>query len=190
VRALLGEHGGHLPLGRAVDARIGPALLPAVDVGLGFGQALEAKAAHLELGVLDTRFDFSLTVAVAHATRQRHGAVVGEHVAIERIEIRIVDVGLEHALAQIVEHNDAHRAAEPGQGLLVKLGPRPRARAEGEQPHGLSAVAEYEHEHASATVLAGLRIANHRALPVVDLGLLARGSGDCRVRLVGIAHCP
>ena len=33
-RPLLGEHGGDLALGGAVDARVGPAGLPAVEVGL------------------------------------------------------------------------------------------------------------------------------------------------------------
>ena len=34
-RPLFGEHGGDLPLGGAVDARVGPALFPVIQVGLG-----------------------------------------------------------------------------------------------------------------------------------------------------------
>ena len=39
------EHGGDLALGRAVDAGVGPALLPAVQVRLAVVEALEAEAA-------------------------------------------------------------------------------------------------------------------------------------------------
>ena len=43
-RLLFGEHGGHLALGGAVDARVGPVLLPAIEIGLGLFQALEAQS--------------------------------------------------------------------------------------------------------------------------------------------------
>jgi hypothetical protein len=36
------EHGGHLPFGGAVNARIGPVRFPAIQIGLPFLQALEA----------------------------------------------------------------------------------------------------------------------------------------------------
>ena len=39
---LFGEHGRDLPFGGAVDARVGPALLPVVQVGLGFLQTFKA----------------------------------------------------------------------------------------------------------------------------------------------------
>jgi streptogramin lyase len=44
---------------------------------------------------------------IADATGQRHHIVVLEHVAIKRIDGGIVDVWLEHSLAQVVEHHDA-----------------------------------------------------------------------------------
>ena len=47
-RAFLGEHGGDLAFGRAVDAgigRIGPSLLPAVQIRLAVVEVLEAEAA-------------------------------------------------------------------------------------------------------------------------------------------------
>jgi hypothetical protein len=40
---LLGEHGRNLALGSAVDASVGPALFPAVQIGLRFFQTLEAQ---------------------------------------------------------------------------------------------------------------------------------------------------
>ena len=43
-RPLFGEHGRDLPLGGAVNARVGPALFPVIQVGLRFLEALEAQA--------------------------------------------------------------------------------------------------------------------------------------------------
>ena len=86
--------------------------------------------------------------------------------------------GFEHALAEIVEDDGAGAATEATEGLLVKLGPDARAGMEGEQAHGLAAVAEGQNKHADAAVAAGVRIPNHGAAAVIDLGLLARWSDD------------
>jgi hypothetical protein len=59
-RFLFGKHSGDLPLGGAVDARVGPAFFPAVEVGLGFLQALEAQAFQgCSLRMADAGFDFA-----------------------------------------------------------------------------------------------------------------------------------
>ena len=59
-RFFLGEHRRHLALGGAVDARVGPARLPAVEVSLGVGEALQALAfERCVLGVADAAFDFA-----------------------------------------------------------------------------------------------------------------------------------
>ena len=53
-RTLFGKHGGDLALGRAVDAGIGPAPLPAVQIPLAVVEALEAEAAQRRfLGVAE-----------------------------------------------------------------------------------------------------------------------------------------
>jgi hypothetical protein len=68
-RFLFGKHGGDLPLGGAVDARVGPALFPVIEVGLGFVQSLEAQAFQRYcLRMSDTGFDFAFAV---RASRQR-----------------------------------------------------------------------------------------------------------------------
>ena len=41
---LLGEHGGDLALGRAVDARVGPAGVPAIEVGLRGLEGVKAQS--------------------------------------------------------------------------------------------------------------------------------------------------
>ena len=67
------------------------------------------------------------------------------------------------------------RGAPPSRrnALLVQLGPDARARPEHQQPHRLAAVAERQDEEPRAAVLAGLRVAHHRAVAVVDLAFLA-----------------
>ena len=98
-RTLLGKHGGDLALGRAVDAGVGPAPLPAVQVRLAVVEVLESEAAQRRLlGVADAGFDFAFPIGIADAARQGDDAVVGEHVAVERIQRRVVDVRAEDAL--------------------------------------------------------------------------------------------
>ena len=140
VRLLLGEHGGDLALGGAVDAGIGPARVPAIEIRLGLGERLEAQALkRRRLGVADGRLDFPLPIGAPDATGQRDGAVVGEHVAVERVQGGVVDVGREHALLEIVEDDDVDGPAQPAKRLLVQLGPAPGARREGEQADALAA---------------------------------------------------
>src|SRR5208283_6019804 len=65
---LFGKHGGHLPLGRAVDAGVGPALFPVIEVGLGFFQALEAQAfQRCSLRMTDAGFDLTFAVWILDA---------------------------------------------------------------------------------------------------------------------------
>ena len=154
---LLGKHRGDLALRRAVDARVGPARLPAIEIRLRRLERLEAQAVQRRLlRVADAGFDLAFAIGIADATRQRDDAVVREHVAIERIERGIVDVGREDAFFEIVEDDDAHRAAEATKRALVQLGPDLRARPPHEQPHRFARVAEREDEEPRAAVFARL----------------------------------
>ena len=113
---LLGKHRGDLALGRAVDARVGPVRLPAIEIGLRLLERLEALAVQRRLlRVADAGFDFALAIGIADATRQPDHAVVREHVAIERIERRLVDVGREHAFFEIVEDDRPRRSRPDGE---------------------------------------------------------------------------
>ena len=123
-RALLGKHRGDLALGRAVDAGVGPARFPAIEIGLRRLEALEAQPLQRRLlGVADAGLDLALAIGIADAARQGDRAVVREDVAVQRIERRVVDVGREHAFAEIVEDDHPHGAAQAAKGLLVELGP-------------------------------------------------------------------
>ena len=71
---------------------------------LGVVEALEAEAAQRRLlGVADGGLNLALAVGIADATRQGDDPVVGQHVAVERVERRIVDVRGEDALLEVVE---------------------------------------------------------------------------------------
>ena len=167
-----------------MNARVGPVLVPAIQIGLGGLEGLEAQALQRRpLRVADAGFDFAFPIGVADATRQRDGAVVREHVAIERIERRVVDVGREHALFEVIEHDDGRGAAEPAEGALVQLTPRLRARSPRQQADGFPRVRQREEKESGAAVLAGLGPTHHRALAVIDLALFARTRGDDDARL-------
>ena len=55
----------------------------------------------------------------------------------------------------------------------MQFGPDARAGAEHQQPNRFAAVAQRQHEQPRAPVLAGLRIAHHRAGAVIDLRFFA-----------------
>ena len=153
-------------------------------------ERLEAQAAQRRLlRVADAGFDLAFAIGIADATREGDDAVVREHVAIERIERGIVDVGREDAFFEIVEDDDADGAAEATKRALVQLGPDLRARLPHEQPDRFARVAERQDEEPRAPVLAGVRMAHHRAVAVIDLAFLAGRRGDDDARL-GRATCP
>jgi hypothetical protein len=59
-----------------------------------------------------------------NATRERQDSVVCQHVAIQRIERRVVDVRSEDAFFEIVTDNHAHRPTERPKRALVQRGRR------------------------------------------------------------------
>jgi len=130
----------------------------------------------------NTGFHLAFAVRIPDTTGQRDGAIVCQHVAIERIHAGIVDVRREYAFLEVVEHHDSGRSAQATEGLLMQLGPDARAGMEAEKPDALAAEAERQHEKTCAPVLAGLRVANHGTGTVIDLRLLTRRGLDDRTR--------
>jgi hypothetical protein len=59
----------------------------------------------------DSRLDLALAIGIAHPARQRDRAVVLEHVAIQRVHRRVVDVRRDDAFLEVVEDDDAGRTA-------------------------------------------------------------------------------
>jgi hypothetical protein len=132
---------------KTVNARVGPACFPVVQVGLSFLKALEAQPfQRCILGMTDASFHLALAIRIADTAGQRDDIVVLEHVAVQRIDGGIVDVWLEHPLAQIVEDDDPCHPAQPAKGLLVQLGPRLRTGAEHQQANRFAAIAKSQHE--------------------------------------------
>jgi hypothetical protein len=161
-----------------MNAGVGPALFPAIQVGLSLFQTLEAQTFQRgSLRVADTGLNFAFAIWILDPTRHGDCAVVCEHIAVEGIERGIVDVGDENALAQIVENDDVGGPAESAESTLVQFRPDARTGAEGEQANRFPAAAQRHHKQPRAPVLAGLGIAHHRASTVIDLRFLA-GSGD------------
>jgi hypothetical protein len=120
----LGPHHRHLPFHRAVDSRVGPSFFPVVEISLRRLHRFEAQAFERSLlCVPDAGFHFALAIRVGDRARQGRGVVVLEHVRVQRIERRVVNVGLQNALGQIVEHHHTRRATDAAKRFLVKLRP-------------------------------------------------------------------
>jgi len=142
--------------------------------------------------VADPGLDLAFPLVIADATREADDAVVREHVAVERIERRLVDVRGEHALFEVIEDDGPRRPAQPTEGAFVERRPRLGARLPHQQPHSLARVRERQDKQRGAAILAGLRMADHRAVAVVDLAFLAgrRDDDDARVGRRGPAQLP
>jgi hypothetical protein len=111
-KAFLQQHGRYLALRRAVNACVGPAFFPLIQVGLRFFDAFEALPFEWSLlRVTDTAF--TLPLRSGSPTRQGMDcAVVCQHIVVERVQRGIENIGFEHALTQVVGHNDLHGTAE------------------------------------------------------------------------------
>src|SRR6185437_5222807 len=163
---------------------VGLPLIPVVQIFLRVLQALETLSLQWRhLLIADPGFHLALAIGIAHPARQRDDAIVGHHVAVERVQRGIVDIGPEHAFGEVVEHHHAYAAPQPPERLFVQLRPDLRAGLEHQQPDRLAAVAEGHHEQARAAVLAGARIADHRPGAVIDLSFFAGVRNDDRARL-------
>ena len=159
-----------------------------VQVVLRLLRALEAHA--LQRGLLrmaHAALHLPLAIRVPHPAGHRHHAVVLQHVGIHGVDGGIVDVGLKHTLAKVVEHYHARATTQATEGLLMQLGPGLRAGVEDQEPNRLAAVAEGHHEQAHAAILAGVRVADHGAGAIIDLGLFADRGLDHRAGFFGRA---
>src|SRR5262249_57606894 len=113
-----------LSLRGAVNPRVGPMLVPAIEIGLGGGEGVEAESLQRRpLRMADAGFDLAFAIRIADATRQCDGAVVREHVAIEWIERRIVEVRCEDAFFQVVEDDHGGGPTPPPQRAAPGVSP-------------------------------------------------------------------
>ena len=77
-----------------MDAGVGPAFFPMIEVGLPLGQGLETLSFQRRLlGVTDSTLDLAFAVWIADSTGHGDDVVVGEHVTEKRVDEGIVDIG-------------------------------------------------------------------------------------------------
>src|SRR5262245_55973872 len=119
-RFFFGEHGRHLALGGAMNARVRPTRLPVIQVSLSFLQAFEAQPFQRRfLSMSNTGFHFPFPIWIRYATWKCDGAIMAQHVMVERIERGIIDVRSEYAFAQVIEHHHTRRTSEPAKSLFM-----------------------------------------------------------------------
>lgn len=88
-----------------------PARFPVIQVGLSFLQTFEAHPfQRCLLGMSNARFDLALSIWIGHSTRKCDRTTMLQHVTVERIQSGIVDIGSEHAFAQVVEYDHTRHA--------------------------------------------------------------------------------
>ena len=71
--------------------------------------------------VTDGVLDAALLIGVAHAYRVGQYAVLRQHGGVEGVEWRLVQIGFEHALLVVNQHDIAATAAEVAQCLFMQL---------------------------------------------------------------------
>ena len=82
MRFFFGEHGRDLPFGCAMNARIRPTFFPTIQIGLRLFQTFEAHPfERSSLGVTDAGFHFSFAIRILDPARQRHQAIMCEHIS-------------------------------------------------------------------------------------------------------------
>ena len=71
----------------------------------------------------DRCFHFSFAIGILNPAGHGHDTVVRKHIPKKWVESGIVNVRSEHALAQIVEHYNAHAATQSAKRFLMEFGP-------------------------------------------------------------------
>jgi hypothetical protein len=119
--------------------------------------------------VADARLYFPFSVRISDPARQRHHAIVSEHIAKQWIDGGIVDVGKQHTFFQVGEDHDSWTAPEATKGFLMEFGP--------DAPTGAPSAERQVSPHAAVRADARLQpqigafagVAFHRPTAVIDL---------------------
>src|SRR6202034_43031 len=135
------------------------------------------------LCVANTRFYFAFAIRVLHSAWKRCDAVVLQHVTVQRIERGLINVGREHAFAQIIEHHYTSDSAQSAKSFLMQLSPNTRTGTEHQKANSFSAISQRQNEQAGTPVLASLGVAHHRAGSIIDLRFFTRRGLNDHARL-------
>src|SRR3989442_8035942 len=82
---------------------------------------------------------------------------MAQHIAVERIQRRIVEVGRQHTLAEIVQDHYTSDSRQPAKGLFMQFGPDPRTGMRHQQTNRLAAVAQRHPREKAIAALVVLR---------------------------------
>jgi hypothetical protein len=96
-----------------------------------------------------------------------------EHVGIESVKLRLVDIWLENTLAKIIEHDVLDTAPERTKRLLVEPGPGLGRRLPDHFTKAAAGVPQSHHEKPGSPVVPRHRMPGQRALSIIHLRLLA-----------------
>ena len=127
------------------------------------------------LRVADRVLDATLAIRVTDPRRVGHHAVMGERGGVHGVQFRLVQVGLDDALLEVVQHDVAAAAAEVAPSLLVQSRPGLLAGLPDHPPVAAPRIPQRHHEQPRLAVPLGARHAGRRTFTVVDLDFLAGG---------------
>ncbi len=159
-----------------IRTRGGPALLPVHQPRVLFLDRLEV--ASLQRGVLrvtDGVLHTALAIGIGDPGRIGHGPVVRQHRCIQRVELGLVEVGLDDTLLEIIQDDILDGAPEVAKRLLMQPAPGALIRRPAHVPVGAPRVAQRHHEQPGPAHLARDRVAGRCSQPPVHLRLFPRG---------------
>ncbi len=166
-----GEMGADLLARGAVDAPVGDVFFPMAQVGVERGERIEPAAFHgVLLQIVHVAFHLALVLRGAREGGHGRGLIVPAEGRELRVELRIVEVGLEHAGLQVVEHEQFGHAAEVPEGVFNGAHEAFGVLARHGFGVALARMAQHHPEHVDFAPLAADA---HPEGCVVDLRLLA-----------------
>jgi len=187
VFLLLGEvFQGPLP-GGAVDAPAGYLETPPDGFLAGLLQASELPTP--PEAVPDVRhnpFNPRIVFRVAAPARVNQGVIVSGQLRIDAVELRIVDIRLDHAVPEVVQHQATRHTPEEFEGKHVAFQPRLKVQAQHRTDEHVAAEGQHHRKGPDSAPPAGRRFQPLSQVTEVDLGLRARRNlrppdGDLRL---------
>ena len=99
--------------------------------------------------------------------------VVGGQFGVAAVDLRIVQIGVEHTRREVVDDQEGGRPAQEGEGRHVGLQPGGLVEAGDDVDEHVAAVAEDQGKGPQLVLLARLRVGPQTEVAKVDLGFLA-----------------
>ena len=122
--------------------------------------------------MLNRAFDSTLAIRVTNPRRVGDDAVVREHIRVEPVEFRLVDVRGDHALLEIIENAITAGAPKIPPGLLVQPGPDLGTGLPHHLAERATGIAQRHDKQAWSPIAASGAVPGQGPFPVVHLCLL------------------